>query len=64
MLERLQQLNEISPFKWEILTNGNKFTILCEDSDCHDPDTDTYLTDLDADACNAWLQKIIDMPIC
>jgi hypothetical protein len=61
MKDLLQKLNLESSFTWEVKTDGTKYTILCEQMDVHDPESGSYITDMDETTCNAWLQKLADM---
>ena len=63
IIKLLQKLNADSPFVWEVRTDGHDFTILCEETEVHDPETGAYLTDLSREVCEEWLQKIIDMEV-
>lgn len=61
MKNLLNKLNQETPFTWEIQRNGVRYTILCEETEVHDPESGSYLTDMDATTYNAWLQKLTDM---
>ena len=61
MKKLLEQLNEISPFTWEIEKEGSLYTILCEQAEVHDPDSGMYLNNLSKTACENWLNKILMM---
>lgn len=61
IFDLLKELNELSPFVWEIRTDGYNFTLLCEDLDVHDPKSGRYLTDMSPQNCEAWLKKLIAM---
>lgn len=61
MWSLIQSLNDHSPFLWEVRTDGRNYTILCEDGEVHDPESDTYLTDLDMEDCRTWLKDLIRM---
>lgn len=58
MRDKLRFLNNHSPFLWEVKTDGTHYTILCEDAECFDEETDSYLTDLTAHECDKWLVKL------
>lgn len=61
MTEMLKELNSVSPFTWEIQTDGTNYTILCEGLEVHDPESGTYLTNIDKSSCEIWVRKILDL---
>lgn len=61
MLTLLKDINKKSPFLWEIITDGSRFNILCEESVFEDEHTDTRLENLDHAECEHWLKEILRM---
>lgn len=59
MFDLLRELNDVSPFVWEIRTDGYNYTIMCEGLEVHDPDSGRYLTDMSPENCEAWLKKLV-----
>lgn len=59
IFERLAKLNDISPFTWEILTDGYRFTVLCEGGEVHDSKTGIELTNMSLKKCWFWLSVLI-----
>lgn len=57
----LRQLIRRSPFLWEVKTDGVDYTILCEGTEVHDPESGIYLTDLTELDCEIWLEKLVKM---
>ena len=57
----VRYLNDISPFSWEVTTNGRTFTILCEGRECADPHTHEDLCSLSPRECYIELRKIEKM---
>ena len=55
----IRDLNSVSPFLWEVRTNGRTFHILCEDGICEDDATGTVLEDLTAEEAEYWIRKIL-----
>ena len=58
MFDKLRILNNNSPFLWEIRTDGQSYTIMCEDAEVFDPDTGEYLTNMTTAECEVWLQDL------
>lgn len=63
MEKYIDALNATSPFTWAIEKNGDRYTILCEYLEIHDPESGKYLTDMDEVTCNEWLVKLTSMTI-
>ena len=61
MGQLLKTLNRRSPFLWEVHTDGTDYTILCEGTEVHDPESGIYLTDLTELDCEIWLEKLVSM---
>ena len=59
MLTLVKELNKRSPFLWEVITDGSRFSILCEESVFEDEHTDSRLEDLDQNECEHWLREIL-----
>lgn len=51
MINVLQKLNDVSPFLWELVTDGHRYTILCEGVGVHDAKTGIELTDMSEKKC-------------
>lgn len=64
MKKYIDALNSISPFSWALEKSGDRYTILCEDLEIHDPESGAYLTNMDRDTCKEWLVKLTSMTIC
>ena len=60
MFELLRELNSVSPFYWEVNTDGYKFNIYCEGTYCEDFETGTVLENLTEEECENWLTEIIE----
>lgn len=61
MTEILRKINEISPFTWEIVNDGDTFTILCEGAECRDPRNGKDLTNMTASECAEELETIVNL---
>lgn len=59
IFDLLMKLNDVSPFVWEIRTDGYNYTIMCEGLEVHDPDSGRYLTDMSPENCETWLKKLV-----
>lgn len=64
MKKYIDALNAISPFSWALEKSGDRYTILCEDLEIHDPESGKYLTDMDEATCKEWLVRLTSMTIC
>ena len=59
IFELLQKVNDVTPFRWELLTDGVKYTILCEGIEVHDAKSGVMLTDMSPKKCEAWLRILL-----
>lgn len=59
IFDLLMKLNDVSPFVWEIRTDGYNYTIMCEGLEVHDPDSGRYLTDMSPENCETWLRVLL-----
>ena len=59
MINVLQKLNDVSPFLWELVTDGHRYTILCEGVGVHDAKTGIELTDMSEKKCEFWLRTLL-----
>lgn len=59
MIELLQKLNDLSPFRWELVTDGHLYTVLCEGIGVCDEKSGVELTDMSEKKCEFWLRKLL-----
>lgn len=55
--QMLRDINRVSPFLWEVITNGSEYKIYCE-GDTYVDDKEGALIDLTLNECIKYLRKI------
>lgn len=59
IFDLLMEINDNSPFLWEVLTDGWNYSILCDGNVAEDPETGEPYLDITEDECGKVLEEIL-----